>query len=257
VEEESLPQSTDDKPFRFLDLPPELRNQIYRKVLAPGTVSLVSCRHHNPRGTTPGLVPGILAACKQVRQEAADLLFENTFLVAFCPDFMGVRRSALHRAQLPLHVLSKITSLVLVVDCIRFRNIHSDLTALQALTSLKTLRIIAIEEEAQQHVIPVASLSVVLQEIATRIPASCDVYYGSRPGREASFTIHMLDVLSTKSVDGVGDHPVEEVRETDVAKLREAAENVPDDVVQGSKSGEPPTSRSLPGDLRALPTMKA
>ena len=37
-------------PFRFMDLPAELRTWVYRHAVVPGTVSLVSCVHHMPYG---------------------------------------------------------------------------------------------------------------------------------------------------------------------------------------------------------------
>ena len=241
-----LPKNNDDRPFRCMDLPPELRNLIYRRMLAPGTVSLVSCAHHNPRGTAPGLVPSILATSKHVREEAADLLFENTFVANLHPSAEGFPRPALHRGQLPLHVLPKVKNLVLVVDSLRFTRPNCDWTPLQALTSLKTLHITAIEEEKRPT--DVEDLTIILTEIIRRIPATCEVHYGCSMPMVERFVHYMSDVLTQKPLHDRSGERIEETAGIGVARLKAAAENVSGDVIQGAKSGEALKSRSLPGD---------
>ena len=248
------PTRTDDKPFRFMDLPPELRNNVFRLLLAPGDVFLRSCMHHNPQGTFPKLVPSILATSKQVLEEASNLFFENTFMVTLGIDYNGACRPALHRAQLPLRVLPKITNLVILIDCIRFKKINCEFTSLQALTGLKTLRIVAVEEP--KFAISFPNFAFILAEILVRVPADAEVNFGCSSGAQKegqkSFVRWMQDELTSKCGLKRDDGAIEKVEELDVGVLEEAADAMGEDVVQGSRSGEVPKGRGLPGDWEGL-----
>ena len=60
-------------PCRFLDLPAELRNRIYRLTLLE-TQKIVISDHHKAKE------PGLLSACRQIRQETLTLYYhENVF----------------------------------------------------------------------------------------------------------------------------------------------------------------------------------
>ncbi|SMR51385.1 unnamed protein product [Zymoseptoria tritici ST99CH_1E4] len=70
-------------PFRFLDLPPELRNHIYRELLALPAAS-----------SDRGCYPQILAASKQINDEATGLLYEDNFIhVHILPDGVFARNT--------------------------------------------------------------------------------------------------------------------------------------------------------------------
>lgn len=75
-----------EKPFRFLDLPAELRNWVYRDVLAPGYIgfherhySLADQKWRMVRQTT--CEADIVVTCRQVHNEAKNIIFENTVCV--------------------------------------------------------------------------------------------------------------------------------------------------------------------------------
>ena len=62
--------STATMPFRFLDLPPELRNNIYSRLLEDSSPSSVDLLNYNAHVQARS----ILATCKQIRQELSTLL---------------------------------------------------------------------------------------------------------------------------------------------------------------------------------------
>ena len=230
-------------PFRFLDLPVELRSWICHLLLAPGTVTLRSCAHHLPYGTSPVLTPGILATCKQVNQEAAGLIFKNTFIANVPLEPTGIPRPALHRSQLPFHALSRIRSLILIIDSAQYLSqpqpLNCDWAPLQALTSLTALRVTAIEGN---EAMLVGEWVPVLTEIVIRVPAGCKIEYGcgseeeNRSVRDMVWRVARTNVLRLQNI-------VMEAMEMDVDVLKEAAERIPENVARGSKSGKTIPSR--------------
>jgi hypothetical protein len=67
----------DIKPFRFLDLPPEMRNRIYNRMLFRQSGIVIG-----PAGIDDSF-PNILRACKQIRSEGFLIFLEiNTFVVS-------------------------------------------------------------------------------------------------------------------------------------------------------------------------------
>lgn len=200
-------------------------------------------------------MPEILATSKQIYAEAKDLLWENTFQVTFIACALGACRPAIHRRQLPAHAMPQIQRLTLVIDCVRFENVHCDAESLQAVMALKTLRLIAVEEADPTFVVTAAQLAAILAEIIARVPASCDVYFGSRSHEERCFVAYAMDKLREKTHNHRRADAIGELREMDYAKTREAAMSVPKDVVQGSKSGVPSSRRALLGDGKGFPMM--
>ena len=61
--------------FRFLDLPPEMRNMIYKFALVEDKGSLIDI--------TPDLKPpGLLSVCRQMREECLQIWYrQNTFII--------------------------------------------------------------------------------------------------------------------------------------------------------------------------------
>jgi hypothetical protein len=79
---------TRNRPFRFLNLPPEIRNEVYSLLLSPGnkikpyTITWLQDQSAIPREDrqTPALHPNVLRISKQIYLEAATVLYErNTF----------------------------------------------------------------------------------------------------------------------------------------------------------------------------------
>jgi len=68
------------KPFRFLDLPPELRNRIYDLYFDS---SLEDGANTIPR-TSPNLAANFLTTCHQIRNEAAGLYYARPFRLVGC-----------------------------------------------------------------------------------------------------------------------------------------------------------------------------
>jgi hypothetical protein len=63
----------------------------------------------------------------------------------------------------------------------------------------------------------------------------------------------MSDVLIHKTIHDRSGERIEAAKEVDVDGLKDAAENIPGEVVQGAKSGEALKSRCLPGNWKGLP----
>jgi hypothetical protein len=221
-----------DRPFRFLDLAPELRNRIYKYALLPGTISLRSCGHHMPVGTAPGLGTGLLATCKQIHKEADGMLLEN-HIIADALLYNGVR-TVLHPHQLPSHILPKSTHLSLVLDSTtdgKFE-VKSDFRQLQALTSLKHLRVTGFA--LLKHPWTIADWRWVLSQIITRVPASCIVEYGFETKEEKAH-LHAM----ARTIEGtVWKSRSDTVSVVEVSKdLWRAAADGLQGVVAGEKSG--------------------
>ncbi|KAK3706816.1 hypothetical protein LTR37_012495 [Vermiconidia calcicola] len=234
-----------ETPFRFLDLPAEMRTMVYGAAMVPGCVSLRSCIHHMPYGASPTPTPGLLATCKQINQEAADLVFENTFMVDVLLH-SGTPRSALHGTQVPAHIVPKLRYLVLVIDGTEFAYSRRDRvgvptcdwTPLQVLTSLQSLRVTFIEGKP---VMPFKDISSVLAEVVARVPACCSIEYGCSSEDESA---HVHDMMERMNQDEEKLKPADthrgEVLEMNMDVSRDANADIPASVVKGSRSGEKP-----------------
>ena len=68
------------QPFRIMDLPRELRDQIYRELLLPDKtrIDYRTRATANETGSPYSLQPAILGACKQVHEEAWKILYKET-----------------------------------------------------------------------------------------------------------------------------------------------------------------------------------
>jgi hypothetical protein len=94
----------------FFSLPAELRNQIYEELLCPNTHNLKTLTDHDYQPcTTPLLYPAILATCRKVHEEAADLLY-TTHIFHAHPSLLTSLPHLTSSAQPVLYpnVLSKI-----------------------------------------------------------------------------------------------------------------------------------------------------
>jgi len=165
------------RPFDFMGLPPKLRARVYEFALAPGVVSLRSCTHHMPRGTIPALAPSLLSTSWQLKQEAETLLESNTFV--FNLYLQSGYRSVIHRSQLSLILLPKITSLTFVIDVVSIESglvdyrYHHDWRQLQALMALTQLRITGLDRRDAPST--VTRWIEILGQIVKRVPAGCRI----------------------------------------------------------------------------------
>ena len=183
-------------PFRLMDLPAELRTWVYRATLCPtGAISLRSCDHHLPFGAAPTLGVRLLATCKQVHDEAKDLLFQNT-VIANAMVEGGTTRTALHRSQLPDHSILRITSLVIVMDCAtRHPEQRMDWRPLEKMTSLMSLRICAFE--SQDNKFSIERWSLLLKAMFATLPQICSIRFGSQAG--TAERDHFDDMMERKN----------------------------------------------------------
>lgn len=210
-------QDSPEKPFRFLDLPPELRTWIYREVLIPGVVRLRICEHYMPYGVLPAPTTGVLATCKQVNREAKDLVLENTFIVDAIID--SSTRRMFHPKMLPNHILPHLTSLVIVVNLHR---LFGDWRQMRGLVGLKQLTVCAFERSAYDS----GDWQFVVQNILECVPAECSIKFGPRSVMENQHLWAMQQRLSDDKMTTV-----------DTYRLGTIMEDLAGQVVKGSKSG--------------------
>lgn len=188
IDESGRPYTEEDKQgrqmkrFRFMDLPPEMRCCVLKAGLTPGYISLRSCPHHLPAGIHPRITTPIFQTSKVINKEAEGLLFENTIIVN--ASIESGTRPAIHRKQLPEHILPHIKSLVIVVDFTRVVSNTArvaDFRAVQGLTDLNTLRICGIAMPDPLQMLP-DHLATYLRIILERVPAGCEVLFGEKEG---------------------------------------------------------------------------
>lgn len=234
-------------PFRFLDLPAEMRNLIYRELLspAPGYIRLLTLQYSIK--TTDGrpaysrrtkCQPLVLASCKQAYKEAVDIMYqENT--VVICAQICNGNYPIINKRLLPDHVLPKLTSVVLVVENGTssvanrpdFNKVHWK--QLQELTALQELRICMVERKGR----PDKEKQWILEHIIERIPASCHISFEARGGVEDGFVQEVLDEWEAfKEHRGLD---AEDAIEVDEADLKRIALQAHANVEQGVKSGDP------------------
>ncbi|KAF2169563.1 hypothetical protein M409DRAFT_19974 [Zasmidium cellare ATCC 36951] len=142
------PDSSDSpRSFRFIDLPPEMRNRVYSAAISPEHISLRSCAtHHMSIGVEPPLATGIFATSKQLAHESKDLMFESTIIVDVSLE--SSVHSIINPLRLPRNLLAKIKHIVLVLDFTRVHDMNpfrTDWRTVQKMTGLRTMRICAIQ----------------------------------------------------------------------------------------------------------------
>ncbi|CAK3942451.1 Hypothetical predicted protein [Lecanosticta acicola] len=248
--------SKNDKPFRFLDLPAELRNGVYRELLVTrsgylsthrlGDTSYIQAEQGGTKFDlhSPGCHPAILETCKQVYKEAKSVLYVENVIVARLTANIGTK-SVFKMGRMRPSTLPHLTNLVLSVDSIKFdgglRGAFAGVSpnyaklnwyALQSLTGLKKLRICNIERENQKCDFPEDHLkhkTALLEQIIERIPANCDLSYEAQEGIEKRF---IQEQLQWRNRPG----HIRDAYEVDGEVLKRCAQGTLQN--QGAKSGD-------------------
>ncbi|EME41998.1 hypothetical protein DOTSEDRAFT_25657 [Dothistroma septosporum NZE10] len=248
--------ATPTKPFRFLDLPAEMRNIVYRELLVsktgyiflagrPYTIGETGAQNLQPelrQGLDSDCDSAILGSCKQTYDEAKDILYcENKIIMSFKVEKSN--RPFLANTRIGSSSLARITSLTLILDMCsagsngawthRFFN-EQDFEKLvcwrelQLMTALKHLRLTVVERAEPDH--PQAMLTQIME----RIPATCRVKFGMETDFEKEYVRKVIADV---------DEPVhkkyyrlDDSYEADVDMLRTIAEDAM--ATKGSKSGQ-------------------
>lgn len=176
----SPPQSDSLKPGKchLLSLPAELRTQIYEEALCPtGTLHLSSTKTKR-HATLPVLAPSLLATNHQINEECHNLLYSNEVCIII--DAHDTCWPIISETRLPQSILEKLEHIFLILDCTAsFRADYEDVdfTALEALKSLKTLRL-AVMYDSASGLREIYEEFNPLTEILSRIPASTRILCG-------------------------------------------------------------------------------
>ncbi|KAF2166263.1 hypothetical protein M409DRAFT_23455 [Zasmidium cellare ATCC 36951] len=257
-------KSEEKKPFRFLDLPAELRNWIYLEVMTPGHISL------NYGSYSLGQVPKdkldkvkqtkcetqILATCRQIHDEAKDILYENTVCVA--SNNVDGMYPVIRQSLLPNHALSRLTSLTFAMVATKGpRQVYKELrrlnwTQFQHMTGLKKLRICIIEREDEAG--ETSQKRWILEQIIERVPKDCEVAFESGAGFEDDIAQAIIDELDAEKAK-FPEYRFTDAYEVDGELLGALAE--PFKSRQGCKSGSKRDYRFPERSLHLKPLVPA
>lgn len=227
-------EDKEEKAFRFMDLPAEMRTWVLRSALISGYISLRSCAQHMPAGVHPALPTSIFLISKSTKKEAEGMLLDNTIIVN--ASLQSSIRPAIHRKQLPEHILPFIKSLVIVIDLTKFVSTGDstdrpiDWRTIQGLTGMKKLRICGITTPACHGHLS-ERLSRDLSMICERIPTACEMSFGEVEGGP-QVQAHVEDMVDKFQDDG--DTTAYAMGGT---RLEGVWKSIEDDVVKGCKSG--------------------
>jgi hypothetical protein len=183
-------QLSGSAPFRFLDLPLELRRLVYNQALiSPDkTLQLPHRGRVRQRSGTQILAIGLLGTCSQIRGEASSTHYEaNTFLAVAKATITGYEYPAMGRKSIPSHIQPRIEHMFLVFEVLDggTNYNHCDFRQLQGFTGLRTVRIAIITY--QNWTSWTKDWAEVLCHAIQRVPAGCEVGFGSRSDVERDF----------------------------------------------------------------------
>ncbi|KAK5699462.1 hypothetical protein LTR17_023232 [Elasticomyces elasticus] len=228
-------------PFRFLDLPAELRVWVYRELLAPvGQVSFSEVHlrdhaHQNP--LTVSLSPAILRTSRQIHHEAKDIPYdENTILI--CADLFYESSWLLAKCQMSPAALQRFTSTVLLVqDWQRDsgRPLIQDYSKvdwrpLQAMTGLKRFSIVCFNNLKKPA--NLEERTALMRQIIERLPVKCTVEFGAQDDAGKRWVSSVLEQTNSSSA---AKYYEVECYEVESKILQDCASEAL--AVQGCKSG--------------------
>ncbi|KAK3657813.1 hypothetical protein LTR56_002192 [Elasticomyces elasticus] len=228
-------------PFRFLDLPAELRVWVYRELLAPvGQVSFSEIHlrdHAHQTSNTVSLSPAILRTSRQIHHEAKDIPYdENTIFI--CADLFYESSWLLAKCQMSPAALQRFTSTVLLVqDWQRDsgRPLIQDYSKvdwrpLQTMTGLKCFSIVCFNN--MKKPVNLEERTALMRQIIERLPAKCTVEFGAQNDAGKRWVSSVLEQTNSSSAAKYYDVDCYEV---DSKILQECASEAL--AVQGCKSG--------------------
>ncbi|PPJ54026.1 hypothetical protein CBER1_02949 [Cercospora berteroae] len=204
----SPPQS--DYNCHLLSLPAELRTQIYEEALSPTATLHLTSTKTKRHATLPILAPSLLATNHQINQECSSLLYSNNEICIII-DAHDTCWPIISETRLPQPVLEKLELVFLILDCTAsFRADYEDVdfTALEALKSLKTLRLAVVFDRASGLGEIYGEFNP-LTEILSRVPAStrilCGVGEDSAPARYLAEAVRKKKMPVTQWRNGNGN----------------------------------------------------
>ncbi|EME77753.1 uncharacterized protein MYCFIDRAFT_84851 [Pseudocercospora fijiensis CIRAD86] len=199
--------------FRFLDLPAELRNWVYREHLAPmGYICLYTRDWHGVNHTHPedstdiasGADISILSTNRQIHSEAKSILYRENNLC--CVGLISTSfQPIIDIHTLPNSALPLLASLTLICDHRPSENQGQNWyqrvnwMQLQSMTTLKNIRICIVEREEQRD--ENAYKKFILQNIIERVPQDCEVSFGPKESYEQDTIDETIEQSDDRAAD--------------------------------------------------------
>ena len=229
-------------PLRFLDLPAEIRIMIYEDALITGDVHSLKIVPPLPIPYDwPRPVTNLLLSCRQIRNEAYDILFDkNRFLV----------RAEVHQdkwntgeAAILMHRQAKasIKDLFVVVDSHNYsptdvRDV--DFGVFQTLTSLERIKVVFIRNP---RTVTTSRLVEWMRNIIERISRQCTIDTSCIFDQEQRFISECRGANRITDEDHVVEHrcTMGQLGTEDAKFLMEVYDCERNDLVQGRLSGVP------------------